>query len=69
MIDFFQVNQSRLACLANWNRKYTMETILQELRKYVPHLFSCTNETDAIRDMASSSNKKLPQPSEGSMFS
>lgn len=28
-----KVNPGRLGCLANWNRKYTMETILQELRK------------------------------------
>ncbi|CCG82868.1 putative Ubiquitin conjugating enzyme [Taphrina deformans PYCC 5710] len=30
-----KVNPGRLACLASWNRKYTMETILQELRKQV----------------------------------
>ncbi|BFZ56645.1 E2 ubiquitin-conjugating protein mms2 [Savitreella phatthalungensis] len=42
----------RLGCLAQWNRKYTIETVLTELRK----------------DMANGSNRKLPQPPEGSMF-
>lgn len=43
---------SEFDCLKNWKRVYTMETVLLELRK----------------DMASSSNKKLPQPAEGSVY-
>jgi ubiquitin-conjugating enzyme E2 variant len=35
-----KVIPSRLGCLANWNRKYTMETILQELRKCVIDVLS-----------------------------
>ncbi|KDN41333.1 UBC-like protein [Tilletiaria anomala UBC 951] len=38
--------------LAQWRRDYTIETILIELR----------------REMASSANRKLPQPAEGSMY-
>lgn len=38
--------------LKNWKRVYTMETVLLELRK----------------SMASSANKKLPQPAEGTVF-
>src|ERR1700761_3803261 len=30
-----QVDPSKLPCLANWKRDYTMETILIELRRYV----------------------------------
>ncbi|KAF7893195.1 uncharacterized protein EAF02_000733 [Botrytis sinoallii] len=46
------VDPSRFACLANWQRHNTMETVLTELRKY----------------MASPINKKLPQPQEGSTY-
>eukprot|EP00842_Homolaphlyctis_polyrhiza_P002544 jgi/Hompol1/3290/HPOL_003190-RA len=42
----------RLACLDNWKRINTIETILAELR----------------REMASPANKKLAQPPEGSVF-
>lgn len=38
--------------LSNWNRNYTIETVLTELR----------------REMASPANRKLPQPPEGSTF-
>lgn len=38
--------------LANWRREYTMEKILTELK----------------REMASSHNRKLPQPPEGSTY-
>lgn len=46
------VDTSKVNCLANWKRTNTMETVLVELRK----------------DMGSSSNRKLPQPAEGSTF-
>jgi ubiquitin-conjugating enzyme E2 variant len=46
------VDPSQLPCLAQWKRENTMETILIELRRY----------------MASSQNKKIPQPAEGSTY-
>ncbi|KAK6495313.1 E2 ubiquitin-conjugating protein mms2 [Arthrobotrys musiformis] len=50
--DDGKVDPTKLQCLANWKRDYTMETILTELRRF----------------MASGNNKKLPQPPEGSTF-
>ncbi|KAG0200044.1 E2 ubiquitin-conjugating protein mms2 [Mortierella sp. GBA30] len=47
-----RVNPSKLSCLSNWKRTYSLETVLTELR----------------REMASPNNRKLPQPPEGSMF-
>lgn len=46
------VDPTKLPCLAQWKREFTMETVLIELRKYMAH----------------PSNKKLPQPPEGSVF-
>ncbi|KAF9294621.1 E2 ubiquitin-conjugating protein mms2 [Mortierella antarctica] len=46
------VDPSKLSCLLNWKRNYSLETILMELR----------------REMGASHNRKLPQPQEGSMF-
>ncbi|KAJ6472045.1 UBC-like protein [Mycena sanguinolenta] len=46
------VDPARLAVLANWNRNSTMETVLVEIR----------------REMASAANRKLPQPTEGTVF-
>ncbi|QSL66222.1 hypothetical protein MERGE_000597 [Pneumocystis wakefieldiae] len=47
-----RVEPQHLSCLSNWKRDHTLETILIALR----------------REMALSSNKKLPQPPEGSLF-
>ncbi|KAI2474712.1 Ubiquitin-conjugating enzyme E2 variant 2 [Pyrenophora tritici-repentis] len=47
-----KVDASKLPCLAQWKRDFTMETILIELRRY----------------MALPQNKKLPQPPEGTTF-
>ncbi|KAF3080717.1 E2 ubiquitin-conjugating protein mms2 [Orbilia oligospora] len=47
-----KVDPTKLQCLGNWKREYTMETVLLELRRF----------------MASGNNKKLPQPPEGSTF-
>lgn len=38
--------------LGRWNRQYTMETVLTELR----------------REMAQPHNRKVPQPPEGTMY-
>lgn len=46
------VDVSRCNVLRNWSREYGIETVLLELRK----------------EMAASHNRRLPQPSEGSMF-
>ncbi|KAJ3236061.1 E2 ubiquitin-conjugating protein mms2 [Chytriomyces hyalinus] len=56
-VNMSGVNQTsgkveKLACLDAWKRNYTLETILAELR----------------REMGSPSNRKLPQPAEGSNF-
>ena len=48
----------KLACLDNWKRNYTLETLLAELRKFLV----------LIREMAQPSNKKLAQPAEGTFF-
>lgn len=47
-----EVDPRGFSVLARWNRGYTMETVLVELR----------------REMASSSNRKAPQPPEGSTY-
>ncbi|THU95018.1 UBC-like protein [Dendrothele bispora CBS 962.96] len=47
-----EVDPSKLSVLYNWNRQFTMETLLVEIRK----------------EMASFNNRKLPQPPEGSTF-
>ncbi|GAA5969636.1 hypothetical protein JCM8115_003098 [Rhodotorula mucilaginosa] len=47
-----KVDPNKLGLLANWKHNYTLETVLVELR----------------RDMASPTNRKLPQPAEGTPF-
>ncbi|CAG7851737.1 Ubiquitin-conjugating enzyme spm2 AltName: Full=Ubiquitin-conjugating enzyme variant MMS2 homolog; Short=UEV MMS2 [Serendipita indica DSM 11827] len=47
-----RVDPTRLGVLANWNRNYSLETLLVEIR----------------RELASAQNRKLPQPPEGSVF-
>lgn len=44
-----EVDPSKLPCLAQWKRDFTMETVLIELRRYMAH----------------PNHKKLPQPQEG----
>ncbi|ORX94904.1 UBC-like protein [Basidiobolus meristosporus CBS 931.73] len=46
------VEPSKLNCLQHWKRNYTLETVLTEIR----------------REMASSHNRKLPQPQEGTFY-
>lgn len=47
-----QVDLTKLPSLSTWKRDFTMETILIEIRRF----------------MAAPSNKKLPQPPEGTNF-
>ncbi|GAA5951736.1 hypothetical protein JCM10213_000978 [Rhodosporidiobolus nylandii] len=47
-----KVDPSKLGVLSGWKHQYTLETVLVELR----------------RDMASPTNRKLPQPPEGTNF-
>ncbi|KAF2668028.1 UBC-like protein [Microthyrium microscopicum] len=47
-----RVDPTKLPCLVQWKREFTMETILIELRRY----------------MALPQNKKLPQPAEGTSY-
>ncbi|KAF2255762.1 UBC-like protein [Trematosphaeria pertusa] len=47
-----KVDPTKLPCLVQWKREFTMETILIELRRY----------------MALPQHKKLPQPPEGSTY-
>ncbi|ANQ07719.1 Ubiquitin-conjugating enzyme E2 [Plasmodium coatneyi] len=47
-----RVIKNNLPILKNWNRNYTIETILIALRQ----------------EMLSSANKRLPQPNEGEMY-
>eukprot|EP00050_Salpingoeca_kvevrii_P002623 m.197994 g.197994 ORF g.197994 m.197994 type:complete len:140 (-) comp10650_c2_seq1:34-453(-) len=46
------VDPSRLACLARWERRFTIKNILQDLR----------------RMMTTKENHKLPQPPEGATY-
>jgi len=64
------VDPAKLPCLANWSRDNTMETVLIELRRYVGPISRCVGLllTDG-RYMAHPTNKKLPQPPEGSTYS
>jgi len=47
-----RVEKHKLPVLAHWERNFTLETVLVEIRK----------------EMAAPSNRKLPQPSEGSTY-
>lgn len=47
-----RVDPHKFAMLGNWKRDYTLENVLTELR----------------REMSSASNRKLPQPPEGTMY-
>ena len=47
-----KVDLTKLPSISSWNRNFTMETILIEIRRY----------------MAAPANKKLPQPPEGTNF-
>eukprot|EP00158_Paraphelidium_tribonemae_P000889 Partr_v1_DN23620_c0_g1_i5_m19062 putative Ubiquitin-conjugating enzyme E2 variant len=46
------VETSKLSCLSNWRRSFTIETVLAELRK----------------EMSTSANKKLHQPADGTFY-
>ncbi|KNC35676.1 ubiquitin-conjugating enzyme E2 [Plasmodium falciparum RAJ116] len=48
-----RVIKNNLHILKNWNRNYTIETILISLRQ----------------EMLSRANKRLPQPNEGEVYS
>ncbi|KAI8048287.1 ubiquitin-conjugating enzyme [Syncephalis plumigaleata] len=50
--DTGRVDQSKLACLKQWRREYTLETVLVSLRQ----------------EMARSSNSQLPQPAENTFY-
>ncbi|OQV06235.1 hypothetical protein CLAIMM_10837 isoform 1 [Cladophialophora immunda] len=63
-----KVDPSRLPCLANWKRDYTMETILIELRRYGGKYPCARRVADVCRYMALPQHKKLPQPQEGTTF-
>lgn len=66
-----KVDPSKLAVLAHWNRNSTLETILVEIRRYVPAPWCFNSYADLLpfcREMASFNNRKLPQPPEGSTF-
>uniref|UniRef100_A0A453KKC0 Uncharacterized protein n=1 Tax=Aegilops tauschii subsp. strangulata TaxID=200361 RepID=A0A453KKC0_AEGTS len=47
-----QVDPKKFSVLANWQREYTMEHVLTQLKK----------------DMAATQNRKLVQPPEGTFF-
>jgi ubiquitin-conjugating enzyme E2 variant len=63
-----QVDNTKLPCLAQWKRDFTMETILIELRRYVVLAAMRVLQADQLRYMALPQNKKLPQPPEGTTF-
>lgn len=47
-----QVDPRHFPTLGKWNRSYTLETVLTELR----------------REMATQHNRRLPQPPEGAVY-
>eukprot|EP01024_Parvocaulis_polyphysoides_P017918 TRINITY_DN1789_c1_g1_i1.p5 TRINITY_DN1789_c1_g1~~TRINITY_DN1789_c1_g1_i1.p5 ORF type:complete len:140 (+),score=15.46 TRINITY_DN1789_c1_g1_i1:103-522(+) len=47
-----EINSAQFPLLGNWNREYSIETVLVEIRK----------------EMTQAQNRKLPQPPEGSTF-
>lgn len=47
-----RVDSSKFTMLSSWKREYTLENVLTELR----------------REMSNATNRKLPQPAEGTMF-
>lgn len=51
-LEILQVEPAKFGILANWQREYTMEDILTQLRK----------------EMAAPHNRKLVQPPEGTFF-
>ena len=65
-----QVDPTKLPCLAQWKREYTMETILVELRRYAVLYYPTVKiaKLNIPRYMALPQHKKLPQPPEGSNF-
>ena len=67
------VDLKKVASLSRWSRDYTLETILVEIRKYGELWWSllckeALTDSPFNREMASSSNRKLPQPPEGTVF-
>ena len=64
-----KVDQNKLPVLANWNRSSSIETILVEIRRFVSlYFFIIYYHSSVFSEMASFSNRKLPQPPEGSTF-
>jgi ubiquitin-conjugating enzyme E2 variant len=65
-----QVDPTKLPTLANWDRKFTMETVLIELRRWASIMAQeCSQRwLFLFRYMALPQHKKLPQPAEGSSF-
>lgn len=70
LLTIVQVDPSKLPCLSQWKREYTMETVLIELRRLANFGPSTglyyTNFSR--RYMAHPAHKKLPQPPEGSTY-
>lgn len=75
-----KVDNTKLPVLANWHRNNSIETVLVEIRRSVPLFFPFSrfllisyfnyflSQKKKFREMASFSNRKLPQPPEGSTF-
>lgn len=51
-LNVVQIDAKRFPTLGHWNRNYTMETVLAELR----------------REMSAPQNRKVQQPPEGTMY-
>ena len=51
-VNGLQIDSKRFPTLGHWNRNYTMETLLAELR----------------REMSAPHNRKVQQPAEGTMY-
>ena len=63
-----KVDYNELNVLRDWTREDSIERVLVDIRKFVVFLFYEIFLYRFIRAMASPSNKKLPQPAEGSHF-
>lgn len=65
-----RVDPAKLPVLAHWNRNSSIETVLVEIRRCAVSKSShaCQLTVALCREMASFSNRKLPQPPEGTTF-
>ena len=64
--DFEKVDATKLPCLAQWRRDYTMETILIELRRYDQHAINIRPQlADTVQIHGSATTQEATAASRG----